>query len=99
MKIYFCILVAIILPLIAFSSNAADPGRGRALYETQCMECHDVSVHGRKNRDAKNYEDIRKWVARWNRNLGGYWGKEEIEDVTDYLNERYYSFPCTGLEC
>ena len=43
------------------------------MYELRCIECHDVSVHGRQNRVAKNYEEIRSWVIRWNNTLGALW--------------------------
>ncbi len=59
---------------------------------------HDVSVHGRNNRVAKNYEDIRSWVARWNKTLDGLWDAEDMEDLSAYLNSRYYRYPCTGLQ-
>ena len=90
--------MAVLLLAIA-NVCAADPVRGRALYEVRCIECHSESVHGREKRVAKTYDDIRKWVARWNAELGGAWGKEEIEDVTGYLNDRFYSYPCSNLEC
>jgi mono/diheme cytochrome c family protein len=78
---------------------AADLGRGRALYEVRCVECHSESVHQRGGRVARTYEDIRTWVSRWNVELGGAWGAEEIEDVTAYLNERFYSYSCTNIHC
>jgi cytochrome c5 len=84
---------------LAASAQAADPGRGKALYEVRCNECHGESVHGRPKRSAKNYDEIRDWVTRWNRELGGFWQKDEIEDVTAYLNERFYSYPCTNVSC
>jgi mono/diheme cytochrome c family protein len=99
MSIYASIAIATILWLSSASTSAADPNRGQALYEIRCIECHDVSVHGRNNRAAKNYEDIRSWVIRWNRTLGALWETEDIEDVSAYLNNRYYRYPCTGLQC
>ena len=82
----------------ATSSHAADTGRGKALYEMRCGECHSESVHGRQKRAALNYSDIRAWVSRWNLELGGAWGNDEITDVTAYLNERFYSYACS-VEC
>lgn len=77
-------------------ANAADSNRGQALYETRCIECHDVSVHGRTNRVARNYDEVRSWVVRWNKTLGVLWDPEDIEDVSAYLNSRYYRYPWTG---
>ena len=99
MNIHTSIAIATLLWLSSASINAADPNRGQAMYELRCIECHDVSVHGRQNRVAKNYEEIRSWVIRWNNTLGALWEAEDIEDVSAHLNNRYYRYPCTGLQC
>lgn len=99
MRIHTSIAIATLLWFSSAVTNAADPNRGQAMYELRCIECHDVSVHGRKNLAAKNYEEIRSWVTRWNSTLGGLWDKEDVEDVSAYLNTRYYRYPCTGLQC
>ena len=81
------------------SAYGADPDRGRVLYEARCNVCHDASVHVRKARKASSFDGIREQVARWNAELGGAWSAEEIDDVTLYLNNRYYSFPCPERVC
>lgn len=73
--------------------------RGRALYETRCSACHDRSVHRRESRIATDFETLRRQVERWNENAGGEWRTEEIDQVTAYLNERYYKFPCPPSIC
>ena len=93
MTIHISIAIATLLWLSSASANAADPNRGQAMYELRCIECHDVSVHGRQNRVAKNYEEIRGWVIRWNNTLGVLWDTDDIEDVSAYLNNRYYRYP------
>jgi mono/diheme cytochrome c family protein len=77
----------------------ADPERGRILYSVLCVQCHTESVHGRQRRAAKDYDEVRQWVRKWNNNLGGFWRSEEIDDVTAYLNDQYYKYPCTGPNC
>ena len=99
MSIHATFAIATLLGLYSALTSATDVNRGQALYEIRCIECHDVSVHGRHNLAAKNYEEIRSWVIRWNNTLGGLWDKEDIEDVIAYLNTRYYRYPCTGLQC
>ncbi len=93
MSIHTSITIAAIFWLSSASTNAADPNRGQAMYELRCIECHDTSVHGRQNRSAKNYEEIRGWVIRWNNTLGALWDTDDIEDVSAYLNKRYYRYP------
>ena len=77
----------------------ADDGRGRALYETACDRCHDTSVHQREVRKAKSISAIRAEVERWSKDLGVGWSGEEIDDVTVYLNKRYYFFDCPKRLC
>lgn len=80
-------------------SSAADAVRGRALYELRCDGCHTESVHGRTHRVARDMDDVRRWVARWNEHLRLQWGDTEIEDVAAYLNATYYRFPCETPAC
>jgi mono/diheme cytochrome c family protein len=72
---------------------AADPERGRALYEQRCTACHTQSVHARAKRVASDYAEIRGWVERWSGTLSLGWSGDEIEDVTAYLNATYYRYP------
>ena len=63
------------------------------------MLCHAQSVHGRAKRVARDFEDIRAWVDRWNNTLELRWGKAEVDDVTVYLNTVYYRFACPVTIC
>lgn len=78
---------------------AADVERGRNLYETRCNVCHATGVHIRPSRKATTFEGIRQQVVRWSRELGGAWGMEDIDDVTVFLNDRYYFFRCPASIC
>jgi mono/diheme cytochrome c family protein len=90
-----------LLALMCWAATAAagDPDRGRALYESRCVECHDTSVHRRESRKAQTFEAILAQVSRWNASLGGAWTAAEIEDVAVYLNWRYYRHPCPEAIC
>lgn len=79
--------------------SAADAAHGRALYETRCVGCHDRSVHARKVRSAKSFDEVRGYVVSWDRQTGRLWREEEIDAVTRYLNERYYRYPCPAAVC
>lgn len=93
MNLDISIAIASILCFSQTSAYAADANRGRALYEIRCIQCHDVSVHSRNNRVAKTYDEVRNWTKRWDTTLGGLWDKDDIEDVSAYLNGRYYQYP------
>ena len=80
-------------------ARGADAERGRALYEARCDACHGASVHVREARKGTSFEGVRAQVARWNAELGGGWSADEINDVTVYLDNRYYLFPCPERVC
>ena len=85
--------IIIALTLAPGIAVAQDIGRGKLLYETFCVSCHDKSVHARGQKLAKSYPEIRAQVNRWQSNIGQSWSASEIEDVTAYLNHSIYSFP------
>lgn len=81
------------------AQGPADAERGRILYETRCSACHASSVHNRKARKAKSFDSLRVEVLRWSVETGGSWSAGEIDDLTLYLNQRYYRFPCPPTLC
>ena len=81
------------------AATGADRDRGMALYESRCNACHATSVHNRATRKAGNFAEVREWVMRWNVYLGSDWGPSEIDDVTRYVNEKFYGFPCPTDVC
>jgi mono/diheme cytochrome c family protein len=89
-------LAAILAPGPA---EGADARRGRALYELNCGGCHSESVHGRGQRVAKDFAEVRAWVSRWALHLRLQWSAEEIDDVALDLNGRYYRYPCPPEVC
>lgn len=91
-----CIAAAL---TVAAGAEAADTDRGKALYESRCDTCHETSVHSRAVRSARTFDHIRAFVSRWDRELGGVWTTEEINEVARYLNERYYHYPCPQSVC
>lgn len=80
-------------------TQAADAARGSVLYETRCNACHDRSVHNRAARKAKSFDALRAQVQRWSTEVGGSWSAQDIDDLTLYLNERYYRFKCPHGVC
>jgi mono/diheme cytochrome c family protein len=92
-------LAAPLLLLAPSGAFAVDPGRGRALYDSRCGGCHTQSVHGRVKRVARDFEDVRRWVARWNDTLRLNWSPDEVEDVAAHLNTAYYGYACPPSVC
>jgi len=73
---------------------AAEPdlSRGRLLYETHCIGCHDKQVHWREGRLAHDWPTLAAQVRRWQTNTGLGWSQDEIDDVARYLNTTIYRF-------
>jgi mono/diheme cytochrome c family protein len=91
--------MALVLAQLSGAAIAADPVRGSALYETRCIACHASSVHQRGARKAQSFDGVRAQVLRWSAEVGGTWNGDEIDDVSVYLNQRYYRFPCPQTLC
>jgi mono/diheme cytochrome c family protein len=66
--------------------------RGQLLYENHCLECHASVIHVRETHRALTLKDLEYWVTLWADDLKLPWGEDEIGDVVDYLNHRYYKF-------
>lgn len=64
--------------------------RGQLLYENHCQGCHQSVLHIRNNRRAKTVAELKGWVLRWSGELRLGWQAEEVEDVVQYLNRRFY---------
>ena len=68
------------------------PSRGELLYLNHCLQCHESNLHIRKKHKANNIKAIRSEVTRWAKQLPLKWSPYDIEDVVDYLNNRYYHY-------
>ena len=64
--------------------------RGQALYENHCQHCHEGWAHTRDGRVVDSLDGLRLRVSSWSMHAGLHWGDEEIDDVTRYLNRRFY---------
>jgi len=70
--------------------------RGRMLYENHCTRCHTSVLHVRENRRAVSLKALEGVVRRWSGEEKLGWSVEEVGEVVDYLNRRYYKFPPSG---
>lgn len=76
-----------------------DVARGRLLYDTHCVSCHDREVHWRDRSIVGAWSDLLVQVDRWQGNTGQQWTSAEIGDVAAYLNSIYYRLPCPVVGC
>lgn len=70
--------------------RAQDLQRGRSLYENHCQACHAKPLQRRKDSKIETQDDLRRRVAAWGDHAGESWGAAEIDDVTSYLDDRFY---------
>ncbi len=74
-------------------SPAVVISRGQLLYENHCTRCHASTLHVQQARRAESLKALQGWVIRWSDEEKLNWSGEEIADVVEYLNRRYYKFP------
>ncbi len=87
---------ALVCALGSGLAAAQDLERGRLLHENHCRMCHDSIAYKRGERIAKNYEQVRAQVTRWQTNTGLGWSASDIDAVTAYVSQRYYKYPLPG---
>ena len=101
MNVFHRLLPAIVgCALIGISTSAsADIARGEELHNKNCIACHASNFNGdasmmylRPDRKVKTYDGLLKQVTRCENMLGYTWFDDEIKDVADYLNQKYYKF-------
>jgi mono/diheme cytochrome c family protein len=80
-------------PFAAAQAAPLSEGRGEMLYQNHCVACHTTQVHWRDQRLANDWISLRAQVRRWERNTGLTWSDEDVEAVSQYLNQLYYQLP------
>ena len=84
------LLNAMALSAVNTPLSAQEFDRGEALYENHCKECHEALAHTRHGSRINSMGDIRSWVASWSVHSKLDWSSQEISDVADYLNNKFY---------
>jgi mono/diheme cytochrome c family protein len=92
-------LAAALLASVPCLAPAADADHGRELYESACIGCHGRSLHARTNKTVRNCAELRATVVRFSDLQGRNWEASDIDDVTTWLNLRYYGFPLPEGRC
>ena len=82
--------------VFAASASAAEPYRGRLLYENHCYHCHYRNIHFRPRRKVRSLGELRREIWLWQGEMGLEWNRRDVADVLAYLNWLYYGFPYFG---
>ncbi len=84
--------------LIALSINAqaaapaADAVQGKKVHDAYCTSCHTNSVYTRKDRQVTNMNALMQKVNVCGHQIDVSLSKEQISNLTKYLNDTYYKF-------
>lgn len=74
-------------------TSAAAGHPGKAIHDANCISCHDSGVYTRADRKMQDFAMLSAQVRRCDANLGSKLFDEDMDKVTDFLNEAYYHFP------
>jgi mono/diheme cytochrome c family protein len=80
-------------PAFAESGIKNDTSRGAMLYENHCIQCHNQQLHWREKKTVTNWESLIDQVDRWQHTSGLEWSKNDIKEVANYLNSKFYTYP------
>lgn len=91
MKLITKIIILLLISIEAISAKDAKNGED-IYYFSDCANCHNSSDFSIKNRNAKNYIELKKSVnaCRYSTNVD--WFDDEYNDVVHYLNTKYYKY-------
>ena len=76
----------------ALADSETNEMRGELLYVTSCDACHTSSIHWREKKLATDWKSLRTQVVRWQIIAKASWSAQDVEDVTSYLNKRFYHY-------
>ena len=87
------VALALAGPPPAAAQAAADPTRGRLLYDTHCKACHSTQMHWRDQRAATDWPSLLAQVRQWQARGRLDWSDADIEAVAGHLNDTIYRWP------
>ena len=93
-KVSRCViaLVCIVTFTACTDSSVDDPVvRGEEIHKV-CMPCHGTTLYVSPQRKITSFPELREEVARWGDYYDPALTQQDIDDVTAYLNTRFYKF-------
>lgn len=98
MKLLSATFITIILSsAFSVSINAKEEHSGKVIHDENCLNCHignhDEKFYTRENRRIKDLKGLGAMVRMCDSNLGTALFDEDMEEITNYLNEGFYKFP------
>ena len=85
-------LLALLPGLFLTASAAADIEEGKTLVQANCHSCHGQEIYTREDRKVQTLPGLRKQVQRCEQARGLSWLDDQVDSVTNYLNDSFYRF-------
>jgi len=84
----------VLLPFVMLASPAlgADTAAGKKLYDTNCVQCHNASVHTRPDHKIKSLAALDKQLTGCSAGAHVNLSDADRANVEQYLNEQFYKF-------
>lgn len=94
--IRWIMLILVLFGLLVISacdkSGQDDPVvRGEQVHK-DCLQCHNTTLYVSPQRKIKSLPELHEEVARWGDYYNPALSKQDVDDVTTYLNEKFYNF-------
>ena len=78
--------------LVTSTVSVADPHEGKVLVEENCQKCHGSEYYTREDRKVNSLPALGKQVRFCEQALGLTLFDDQIESITEHLNQEYYKF-------
>ena len=86
------VLAGLVMVTACSDSSQNDPVvRGEEIHKV-CLPCHSTTLYVSPQREIKSLPALREEVARWGDYYNPALTEQEIDDVTAYLNAKFYKF-------
>lgn len=86
------VLAGLVMVTACSDSSQDDPVvRGEVIHKV-CLPCHSTTLYVSPQREIKSLPALREEVARWGDYYNPALTEQEIDDVTAYLNAKFYKF-------
>jgi mono/diheme cytochrome c family protein len=89
-----CVIALLGFVTLAACSDSSqdDPvARGKEIHKV-CLPCHNTTLYVSPQREITSLPELRQEVARWGDYYDPALSQQDIDDVTAYLNAKFYKF-------
>jgi len=85
--------ISLLSSIVLASSLLGDSKNGKELFlDAKCLSCHETTSFKHREDKVNSFPMLKKKVRMCEYNTGTGWFDEEVDDVTEYLNQTYYHY-------